>query len=266
MTIPWYVADEMEKRGIEVTQPVYKKQSTPKTPSSKQPKVPTYNVQDIQTTGPLFKSSFFDSLSNLDQSLRDAFAWQQYTPLAPLWDQNAPGMGGLFDALNQPTPPGQFGGDYFSQGTSQGFVPQDPYQSNAIYPTEVVYSAQLNEASMFGAHDLESGGRGLPGGYDYEGAFDSFGNLINVDLLPNMMSPLVAEAQGIPEDWRNYMYGGPEDNYALRAPDELDDGGAPSYGGYQTAGQWGYPSSGGWVNSGGNSFAYPWGLTMWRIT
>jgi len=113
-------------------------------------------------------------------------------------------------------------------------------------------------------------GQALFGGFDvraleaFEGAIDEEGNIVNPNLLPNMMSPSVAAALGVPEEARRLLYeDGPP--YRLRAqatPPAITPRGTTRGGGYGRRGGYGFITRSPYFASRGGG---GYGLVNWRI-
>jgi hypothetical protein len=267
MSLPWYVAEEMEKRDIAVTQPVYKKRiapakkKRPRTPAAAKPVVPSWTAESagMAQRGGLGQAE----LGLPAQRMQFGFGGTIFGQ-APQIDVQRTGLGFNLDPAAKAsrvisTPSERVPPMEVPYGA---WTPKTAARAKPAGAGKDLTGAYYTYASLFGSD------RGLPGGYNFEGAFDVQGNLINIDQLPNMMTPWMADVLGLGEDWRSHMYGGPEDNFALRPrddlmPDEIPYGGQPyAYGGYPTYTR-SYPGGGG---RGGGGSAYPWGLVSWRYT
>lgn len=211
-------------------------------PTTTAPDVPaTYNVQDIQ-----------------GQSRRDVSVPHLDVPYEQ-WKANTPAVTrGEFPSSLELVQQRQSSLEQ-RQYTLPQFGTTPTRQTDQIPFAMMRDAASYTSQSIFGGYDPRTGGL-------FEGAHDRQGNLVNPDLMPNMLTPELAQLMWpyASEAIRVSLGYNPEAPYEYR-PEVPPSGGGTAGGGGGGGGGGrsigSYPSSG----TGVPRFS-GWGLTMWRIT
>jgi len=109
-------------------------------------------------------------------------------------------------------------------------------------------AARYTAQTLFGGWDVRTGTY-------FTGAYDSEGNLVNPELVPNMLSPEVGNAIGLTEEDRIALGYNPEWPYELQEVTSYSGGGGGGGGGrgYRRGGGGGYVTR-----------PQAWGLHHWR--